>query len=165
MITYVSGDILLTEAQAIAHGVAPDDHFNQGLALALRDQYPSMAKDFRSWCHQTNPKSGGAWLWATQGRVIVNLMTQEKAHDHNAHPGQASTHNIDHALKDLVKLIAKEQITSIALPRLASGVGGMAWDDVKPLIEKHLGALDIPVMVYETYTKGQKAEEKIAKAA
>jgi O-acetyl-ADP-ribose deacetylase (regulator of RNase III) len=51
MTTKARGDILLSEARAIAHGVAPHDHFNQELALALRENYPSMAKDFRHYCH------------------------------------------------------------------------------------------------------------------
>ena len=42
MIHEVSGDILLTKAQAIAHGVSPNDHFDQGLALALREKWPTM---------------------------------------------------------------------------------------------------------------------------
>ena len=41
MIKEVHGDILLTSAQAIAHGVAPNDHFDRGLALSLRENYPS----------------------------------------------------------------------------------------------------------------------------
>jgi hypothetical protein len=45
------------------------------------------------------------------------------------------------------------------LPRLACGVGGLNWDDVKPLIEKHLGALNIPVYIYVNYQKGVKATE------
>jgi O-acetyl-ADP-ribose deacetylase (regulator of RNase III) len=47
MIHEVYGDILLTKAQSIAHGVSPADHFSQGLALALREKYPMMANDFR----------------------------------------------------------------------------------------------------------------------
>lgn len=35
MIREVAGDILLTRAQVIAHGIAPHDHFDSGLALAL----------------------------------------------------------------------------------------------------------------------------------
>jgi O-acetyl-ADP-ribose deacetylase (regulator of RNase III) len=165
MITRVKGDILLSDAQTIAHGVAPGDHFNQGLALALRDLYPSMSRDFRAWCHQSSPKAGAAWLWAGPERVVVNLLTQEPATDKNGHPGAATLHNIDHALKDLVRLIEKEKLTSVALPRLATGVGGMKWDDVLPLIEKHLGGLDIPVLVYETYVPATKGDEKLPKAA
>ena len=36
MIHEVSGDILFTKAQAIAHGISPNDSFDQGLARALR---------------------------------------------------------------------------------------------------------------------------------
>ncbi len=165
MITKVTGDILLSGAQAIVHGVAPHDHFNQGLALALREQFPAMAKDFRHFCHQQNPKSGGAWLWAGPERVIINLMTQEAAADERAHPGKATTSHISHALKALRKIIEDENITSLALPRLATGVGGLSWDEVEPLIEQALGDLEIPVIIYETYAKGEKAAEKLAKAA
>jgi len=62
----VSGDILLSKAEAIAHGVAPGDHFNQGLALSLREHYPAMAKDFRHYCQLSHPKPGE--IWASRGR-------------------------------------------------------------------------------------------------
>jgi O-acetyl-ADP-ribose deacetylase (regulator of RNase III) len=161
MITKVSGDILLTDAQAIAHGVAPHDHFNQGLALALRERFPAMAKDFRHYCHRQNPKAGHAWLWAGPEKVIVNLMTQDAAPDNHAHPGKATPHNVGHALKELRGLAQKEGIKSIALPRLANGVGGLDWREVEPLIAKHLGDLGIPVIVYDIYKPGVKADEKL----
>ncbi|MDJ0513729.1 MAG: macro domain-containing protein [Methyloceanibacter sp.] len=161
MITKVRGDILLSDAKAIAHGVAPHDHFNQGLALALREQHPAMAKDFRHYCHQDNPKPGHAWLWAGPERVVINLMTQEPAPDNKAHPGKATAHNVNHALKELRAILQKENISSVALPKLATGVGGLDWDDVEPLIENHLGDLDIPVFVYVAYEKGKKAQEPV----
>ena len=161
MITRVHGDILLSEAKAIAHGVAPNDHFDQGLALALRERFPAMAKDFRHYCHQQNPKPGNAWLWAGPEKVVVNLMTQEPAPVNKAHPGKASLQNINHALKSLCGILEKQKITSLALPRLATGVGGLEWNDVEPLIEKHLGDIKIPVIVYDSYGKGEKAAEKL----
>ena len=48
-----------------------------------------------------------------------------------------------------------EGIQSVALPRLATGVGALDWTDVKPLIQQHLGGLGIPVLVYEVYRKGE----------
>jgi O-acetyl-ADP-ribose deacetylase (regulator of RNase III) len=161
LITKVRGDILLSDAKAIAHGVAPHDHFNQGLALALRERHPAMAKDFRHYCHQDNPKPGHAWLWAGPERVIINLMTQEPAPDNKAHPGKATAHNVNHALKELRAILEKENISSVALPRLATGVGDLDWDEVEPMIEKHLGDLGIPVMVYVSYEKDKKAAEPV----
>jgi len=159
VIIKVHGDILLSDAQAIAHGVAPHDHFNQGLALALRERHPAMAKDFRHYCHQENPKPGHAWLWAGPERVIINLMTQEPAPDEKAHPGKATAHNVGHALKALRAILDEEDISSIALPKLATGVGVLEWSEVEPLIESHLGDLQIPVIIYETYEKDHKAPE------
>jgi O-acetyl-ADP-ribose deacetylase (regulator of RNase III) len=162
MIHQVSGDILLTNAQVIAHGVAPNDDFHVGLALALREQWPALYKDFRHFFHQQHPETGGLWMWGgTGGLRIVNLFTQEPAGQTGGHPGKASTENVNHALRALHKLAEKEQFTSIALPRLATGVGGLDWAEVEPLIEHHLGSLHIPVVVYTNYVAAQKAEEPV----
>lgn len=48
MIKEVAGDILLTKAQAIAHGIAPNDHYNSGLALSLREEWPAMYRTLRT---------------------------------------------------------------------------------------------------------------------
>ncbi len=160
MLKKVSGDILLSKAQAIAHGVAPGDHFDQGLALALRKEYPAMVKDFRHYCQVNHPKPGELWTWGGTGGIrIVNLMTQEEAKSKKAHPGKATSHNVNVALKNLAALVEEEGFTSLALPKLATGVGGLSWDLVQELIDRHLGGLDLPIYIYEEYRKGVRAEE------
>jgi O-acetyl-ADP-ribose deacetylase (regulator of RNase III) len=156
----VSGDILLTGAKVIAHGVAPNDDFGQGLALQLRERYPAMAKDFRHYCHTAHPKPGEIWAWAgADGLRIVNLMTQEAAPHENAKPGRATAHNVNLALRHLKQLIEREGFESVALPRLATGVGGLDWKTVRPLFDHHLGDLDASVYIYATYHAGQKGNE------
>ena len=158
---YVTGDILLSKADAIAHGVAPHDHFDQGLALALRERWPALAKDFRHYCQSTQPKPGTLWTWGGVGGArVVNLFTQE-GHEghHGGSPGRATLSNVAHCLKSLRKEVEKQGFTSVALPRLATGVGGLEWKDVEPLIEQHLGDLNIPVVVYEQFQAGKAAEE------
>ncbi len=160
MIHEVSGDILLSKAHAIAHGVAPNDHFDSGLALALREQWPSMAKDFRHYAHQTHPKPGEIWMWSGVGdKHIINLLTQEGDHGHGTRPGRATTANVHHCLKRLRHLVEKENIRSLAIPAIATGVGGLSWSEVKPLVTESLGDLDIPVYVYTTYHAGVAAAE------
>lgn len=160
MIHEVSGDILLTQSQAIAHGVAPNDHFDSGLALALREKWPAMAKDFRHYAHQSHPKPGEIWTWGGVGGArIFNLMTQEGDHGHGTRPGRATIANVNHCLRRLRYELEKESITSLALPALATGVGGLAWRDVRPLIEQSLGDLNIPIYVYAAYHSGQQAVE------
>ena len=158
MIKYVQGDILLSKAQLIAHGVAPNDNFGQGLALSLRERWPAMYKDFRHFCQVKHPKAGEVWLWAgAEGVRIANLMTQEAAYGHGEKPGKATTAHVNHSLRSLRKEIEKENIKSVAITKLATGVGGLNWEDVKPLIENQLGDMDIKIEVYETFVAGEVA--------
>ena len=160
MIHEMEGDILLTTAQSIAHGISPNDHFDAGLALALREMWPSMAKDFRHYAHEAHPKPGELWSYRTiDGRTIYNLMTQDGAYA-SASSGRASLPNVNHALKQLRHELHINGMSSVALPRLATGAGGLTWSEVKPLIEHHLGDLPIPVYVYVTYRKGEVGKRR-----
>lgn len=160
MIHEVTGDITLTKAQAIAHGVSPNDHFDSGLALALRESWPAMAKDFRHYAHQAHPKPGEIWVWGgTGGTRIFNLLTQEGEHGHGSRPGRASVANVNHCLKRLRHELDKGEVRSLALPKIATGVGGLEWKDVSALIHQHLGDLSIPIFIYTTYQKGHQATE------
>ncbi|MDZ4202607.1 MAG: Appr-1-p processing protein [Gallionella sp.] len=160
MIHELDGDILRSDAQVIAHGVSPNDDFHQGLALQLREGMPEMYKDFRHHCKTMHPKPGELMAWKLgEERLLVHLFTQASAYDHGSKPGRASLSHVNHALHSLRALVVKEALTSVALPRLACGVGGLAWQDVQPLISKQLGDLGIPVYVYVNYHANEKAKE------
>lgn len=160
MIHEVNGDILLSSAKVIVQGVAPNDDFMHGLALQLRERLPAMYKDFRHYCHTKHPKSGSLWSWmSADGRIIANLFTQDAAYEHGSKPGHAKISHVNHALHALRNFAQKENIPSLALPRLACGTNGLDWDEVWPLIKNQLGELDIPVYIYTTYQKGIRASE------
>ena len=160
MIKEVSGDILLSKAQTIAHGIAPNDPFSNGLAQQLRSSWPAMYKDFRHYCQSQHPKPGTLWAWmGADGKRVVNLFTQEPAYHPGEKPGRATVQHVGHALRALRQLIDAEHFTSVALPRLATGVGGLDWREVQPLVAQHLGDLKIPVIVYTTYHASQAAAE------
>ena len=107
MIQKVAGDITKSQAQAIAHGVAPNDDFHQGLALALREHAPALYKDFRHYSQSTHPKPGTVWAWTgADGQYVISLFTQEGAEGHHGgKPGKASVSNVRHSLKALRKFI------------------------------------------------------------
>ena len=162
MLTQVTGDILLTKAQVIAHGVAPNDDFHQGLALTLRGEWPALYKDFRHYCKTTHVRPGGLWTWAAPGgRRIVNLFTQEAAYGKGEKPGKATVSYVSHALRNLRELTQKEKFSSIAMPRLATGVGRLDWGDVEPFIHENFGDLKIPIVIYSIYRKGVQAKEAL----
>lgn len=159
MIHEVSGDILLTKAHAIAHGVAPNENFDQGLALVLRKKWPMLAADFRHYAKQYHPKPGEIWAWSGSDVRVFNLMTQESEHRQGGLPGKATIVNVNHCLQLLRHELEKGDIKSIVLPRLATGAGGLEWSEVLPLIRSNLGDLKIPVYVYSDYHQGVQANE------
>lgn len=152
MIYQVTGDILLSKAQAIVQGVGVNDTMDKGLALKLRNKYPLLARDFECWRHQHHTRPGEAWLWVGPDQArIVNLIIHEDAEidEHLYH--KATLINIKHALQALVKIIGSHKLTSIALPRLGAGLGDLDWEDVWSIMQLTLGGLDIAVYVYEVY--------------
>ncbi len=57
---------------------------------------------------------------------------------------------IDGGLWSMKLDLAIQECRSVAIPPLGCGLGGLAWADVRPLIERHLGAIDdLTVEVYE----------------
>ncbi|MCP3994518.1 MAG: Appr-1-p processing protein [bacterium] len=124
-----------------------------------------MYKDFRHYCKVGNPHGGETWMWGGTGGVrIVSLFTQDPPPTQNAKPGAATFHNVNHALKECAKEIRKEGYTSVALPRLATGVGKLPWDEVKPLMRRHLGDVGIPIVVYSEYHEGVEADESLVRS-
>ncbi|NOT35903.1 MAG: macro domain-containing protein [Saprospiraceae bacterium] len=161
MIKEVEGDILMSKADAIAHGIASMDNFGSGLAASLRQDYPSLYKDFRHYCQTFHPKMGEVWLWqSADKKKIFNLLTQEPPIGPNSHPGKATTSAVRHSLKKLVLMLESEGIKSIALPKLSTGVGALEWQEVKPIIYEHMEHLNIPVYIYSKFVKGLAANEE-----
>lgn len=161
MIHEVEGDILSTKAAAIAQGVAANDPMNQGLSAVLHERYPAMHKDFHQWCRKKHPKTGSAWVWSGAGGVrVINLITQDGGYEHGSKRQRATVSDVNHALRALRKLIEHEHIASVALPRLATGVGGLDWSEVRPLIDKQLGDIAAEIYVYSERAQAKNGESR-----
>jgi len=125
MIYQVEGDILLSKAQAIAHGVRINDPMDKGLALALHNQYPGMLKIFITGATNTIQNLVMHGFGVVLMARIINLITQEGLDSHDHRLGKATLTTVNHALRALVKVIEHEKINSLALPKLATGIGGL----------------------------------------
>lgn len=160
MMKEVTGDILLSSAEAIAHGVAVDDDFKHGVGAELKSQWPSMYKDFRHFCKTHSPKEGDVWAWKGPGTpVIFNLFTQSASETHGGFPSKATLPNVHHAVRNLVKELNKQNIKSVAITKIATGVGGLNWNDVKASLDSDFGNFSGNVFVYSTFKAKEKAHE------
>lgn len=162
MVQLVAGDILHSKADVIAHAIAPDEDFTTGLAKAIRQKWPALVKDFQAYRARHPLRPGNIWVWKTPyGRRIVSLVTHEVAvtQKKGRKAGKATSAYVDHALVALHALVRRSRAKSLAISRLATGSGGLAWGDVEPFIHEHFAELKIPVALYDRHRKGIKAKE------
>lgn len=148
MITYRNGDILKDESEALVNTVNCVGVMGRGLALQFKVSYPGNFKEYAIACKRGGVRPGEMLVYETNEltgpRYIINFPTKrhwrEKSHIEDIKTG----------LKALTEVLHHRQIHSVAIPPLGSGLGGLNWADVRPLIEVAMSALPhVHVTVYE----------------
>lgn len=145
MIETGHGDLLASEADALVNAVNTEGVMGKGLAAQFRAAWPSMFSAYRTACRHGDLRIGQLHVWPTGGfdpRYIVNLPT--KAHFRD--PSTLSY--VDEGLAALARTAPELGLTSIAVPALGCGNGGLGWAEVRPLIDHHLATLDLRVLVF-----------------
>lgn len=133
MIVYIkNGDILTSKAQAIVNCVNTHGVMGKGLALLYRKKYPDMFTAYRRACLDNKVKTGSMHLWKVpnQDKWVVNFPTK----DHWRNPSQMEW--IISGLQNLVEIVKEKGFTSIAIPAIGCGLGGLPFYLVKKEIMK-----------------------------
>jgi O-acetyl-ADP-ribose deacetylase (regulator of RNase III) len=143
-ITYItSGNILSDESKVIVIPVNTMGIAGAGLARQWKIQYPDEHRLYGIVCKDQRFNIGEVLpVISTPGRLFLCFPTKIVPQK------RSELVWIEDGLSDLRRLISTLRIQSLALPALGCGLGGLLWKDVRPLIEKYLGGLKIPVRVY-----------------
>ena len=148
MVFFKKGDMLHAEAEALVNTVNTVGVMGKGIALQFKEAFPHNNKVYIGACKNKELQPGKLLaVWDNNlllGRkLIINFPTKT----HWRQPSQYEY--IEKGLVALKDLIKKENISSIALPPLGCGNGGLDWTLVKPLIVHYLQDLPTKVYVYE----------------
>lgn len=157
-VKYVRGDLFLSEAQTLAHGVNCRGRMGAGIAVEFRRRFPKMYKEYRQRCHHEELRPGDLLLWKESTPWVLNLATQDRT-------SGATIAFVEECLTGLARGRANDGITSLAMPRIAAGLGGLAWHEIRDLIDSILGPLPIPIFVYEDYVEGLAADEGLVEGS
>lgn len=151
MIHYIKGDIFESSAMAIVNTVNLVGIMGKGIALQFKKQFPANFKLYQKACK--NNEIGIGKLLVTREnsvfgeKIIINFPTKTDWRKSSEYE------YIDAGLKDLIRVIDEYKITSIAIPPLGAGNGGLNWEKVKTMIENSLSSLQIDISVYEPNAK------------
>lgn len=147
MISYVTGNLLDSEAQALVNTVNTVGVMGKGLALQFKERYPLNYRLYRDACKKGNVVIGQMFITeenTLQGKkIIINFPTKTSWRK------PSSYSFIENGLVALREEIIQLGIKSIAIPPLGSRNGGLDWNQVKPMIVRALSDLDCDVLVYE----------------
>jgi O-acetyl-ADP-ribose deacetylase (regulator of RNase III) len=112
----------------------------KGLAASLKHRHPDMFKAYKRICDQGLLDIGKLWLWRSSDQWVLNFPTKK----HWRRP--STLEYIDAGLQKFADQYEVRGIREVAFPRLGCGNGGLSWDEVQPLMHKHLA--DLPIRTY-----------------
>ena len=141
-IFYAQGDILNDQSQAIVIPVNTVGVPGAGLAKAWARKDPEAAKLYKVLCKMERIHVGEVTTITNADLFWVLFPTKE----HWMEPSKLEW--IEDGLIYLCQVIKDLQLKSIAIPALGCGLGGLDWEDVKPLMEVYLLQIRIPITIY-----------------
>lgn len=120
-----------------------------GLAFLFKQHYPDNYEAYVKACKEGLIKPGLCHVFTRKvspiephPEYIINFPTKRHWRD------KSLIEDIDAGLKHLRFLADTYQFRHMSIPRIGCGLGGLKWDDVRPLIEKHFKGAKTQVIVY-----------------
>jgi O-acetyl-ADP-ribose deacetylase (regulator of RNase III) len=153
MLQFVSGDLFASKAQTLVNTVNCAGVMGKGVALAFKKRYPNMYEEYRRQCEQGEIRPGVLKLFKDTHPWVLNFPTKRHWR------ARSRLDDIEAGLKVLRENYKDWGVTSLAMPALGCGHGGLDWSDVRPLIERYLGDVDIEIEVYEPGSQASLPKE------
>ena len=140
------GNLLKADVEALANSVNTVGVMGKGIALQFKNAFPTNFKAYEAACKKQAVRLGEVFVFDNgqlmPPRWIINFPT--KGHWR----ARSRIRDVADGLDDLRDVIEELEISSIALPPLGCGHGGLDWDEVRSLIKERLGDLDVVVHLY-----------------
>jgi O-acetyl-ADP-ribose deacetylase (regulator of RNase III) len=156
MIHYKTGNLLESEAEALVNTVNTVGVMGKGIALQFKNMFPNNFKLYVQACKNKVVKVGQLLVTEEEAmlagkKIIINFPTKTNWRLPSEYQ------YIETGLSELVKIIREKNIKSIAIPPLGSGNGGLDWNKVKQILEKHLAVVECDIHIYEPSLAIQEA--------
>jgi len=142
VISYIKGDIFNSPAQVLVNTVNTVGVMGKGIALEFKNRYPEMFKVYQKECDENNFDIGNLLLWKKEDKWVLLFPTKKHWRS------KSEIYYIEKGLDKFVQTYEVLGIESIAFPRLGCGNGGLEWNVVQPIMEKHLKNLPIRIYIY-----------------
>jgi O-acetyl-ADP-ribose deacetylase (regulator of RNase III) len=147
MIQFTQGNLLDASAEALVNTVNEVGVMGKGIALMFRERFPANTHAYTEASKAKAIRVGHMFV-APTGELFPKWIINFPTKKHWRNPSRIDW--IRDGLDDLVRVVGDLGVTSVALPPLGCGNGGLDWPDVRPLIEAAASQLPhVDFLVYE----------------
>lgn len=145
MIQFLSGNLLESTAECLINPVNCEGYMGKGIAYQFKLKFPNMNKDYVKACKSGQLTTGRLHYFRENNKIIINFPTKDKWRQ------KSKMEYILQGLDELVKLLPQLNISSIAIPALGCGNGGLKWDQVRQILLNKLSAIEekYEIFIYE----------------
>lgn len=138
------GDLFSDDSlPSLAHGCNCAGSMGRGIAVEFRRRWPDMYDAYRIECREGRFQPGEVFVWNTANKTIFNLATQPVPRP------SARLEYIEASLKKAVGFSESRGITTIGMPRIGAGYGGLDWGEVRQIVEAIAGKTTVTLAVFE----------------
>lgn len=147
MIQEAHGNLLEARVDALVNTVNTQGVMGKGIALQFKRAFPDNFAAYQKACRSGQVRMGQVFLFDRgmfeRPRYIFNFPTKHHWRQ------KSSLEAIRIGLEDLLRQVERLEIQSLAVPPLGSGLGGLDWAQVRPLIAKAFADTPVQVLLYE----------------
>lgn len=149
MIQYAHGNILDDDADYIAIPVNCVGVMGAGLAKQAAERWPHILPVYRDACQARELRFGRVLLMTRAPGYFQPSVALVPTKQHWRQ--RSRLEDVVVSLDELRPVIksAEPLAPAWAIPALGCGLGGLAWEDVRPHVERYLGDLTNEIRVYE----------------
>ncbi len=146
MFKVLIGDLFASRAQTLVNTVNCVRVMGKGVAQEFKKHWPAMFEDYRQRCQRKEVRLGEPYLYRDAfGASIIKFPTK----GHWRSPSRIA--DIEQGLDYLAEHVGEWGVSSLALPPLGCGNGGLEWAEVGPLIWRKLQDLPLHIEVFAPY--------------
>lgn len=142
MLRYTAENLFVSPAQTLVNTINTVGVMGKGIALEFKRRYPSMFERYRGFCNDGSLTIGKLYLYKSPNKWVLNFPTKKHWR------GPSKIEWIETGLQHFAETYESRGITSIAFPQLGCGNGGLPWEQVRPLMQRYLEPLPLPVYIH-----------------
>lgn len=148
MIRYTEGNLLDAPVDALVNTVNEVGVMGKGVALMFKERFPASSEQYQRAAKKGEVHVGRVFVTESDSLVGPRWLIHFPTKKHWRHPSRLGW--IHDGLRDLIRVLHRRGIESVALPALGCGNGGLDWHVVRREIEWAFDALpDVKCVVYQ----------------